>query len=639
MNMRISWSVVGVFAVMAFALSLWLSVNVFHRAPLTTDELSYLFQAQLFSEGQLKREAPPFREAFLFPMIIQREEAGWFSRYPPGHAVWLTPGIWLGDPYLMIAWAAALGVWITARVGARLGLPPALLAGMLLISPFYVFTHGTLLSHTSGYLATALMVLAYIAWRQSGALRWAVAAGLAWGWIFHNRTYTALLIAVPFAVHSLILLARARDRKTLEGTLAFAGSALLGIVTLLGYNYLMVGDPFTMTYLYYNPSEGLGFGRRNYLMVTTHHPSPVEHTFTKGLSDLWTNVRLLDRWLWGFRGTAMAWAALAMIGWNRRWSPLFLAAAIMVPLGYVFFWYPGWNVTGPNYYVEVLPFIMITAGFGVYRVGNLLPRRSIVRWSAALLLMILMLFLSSDHRASEIRSLRRATDRLGRYLEFIQTIPPGKLVMVDDRQVGVLWAGGLNFNPRGLEGPSILTRSLGEADISVMRYFSEYEPYYLRRRRDGFRLDPADPPEPLNAEFHLPSVHRLTGANVPDPDDNRRVIRVARADEHEAGWLLFGRYLHIYPGEFAVEFIIDAEPREPGSGRAVARLDVASGRGAEIRAEMEIEQASADEPIVLRFRTDSFTEIEPRIDYLRQGDIQVHRVAIREIIGNNPEIK
>lgn len=639
MKNRVSMWVVGVLAVIAFALSLWFSENVFHRAPLTTDELSYLFQAHLFSEGKLKREAPPFREAFLFTMIIQDDEAGWFSRYPPGHAAWLTPGIWLGDPYLMIALAAGLAVWVTARAGARLGLPPLLVAGMLLISPFFLFTHGTLLSHTSGYLATALMLLAYIAWRQSGALRWAVAAGLAWGWIFHNRTYTALLIAIPFAVDSVIALARARDRKALTGTAAFAGCAMLGVIALLGYNYLMVGDPLTMTYLYYNPSEGLGFGRRNFLMVTVHRPTPVEQTFAKGLTDLWNNVRLLDQWLWGFRGSAIAWMALAIIGWNRRWSPLFLSVAILVPLGYVFFWYPGWNTTGPNYYVEVVPFIMLTAGFGVCRIGNLLPHRSIVRWGAALLALILVLFLSWDHRAREAGSLRRDTRRLGMFLEFVRDIPPGKLVLVDHRHIGTMWAGGLNFNPRGLEGPSIFTRSLGAADLAVMRYFSEYEPYYLRRRRGGFRLDPADPAVPLETDLDLPHVHRLTGTNMAHPDDATRVIRVARADEHEAGLLLFGRYVYIYPGDYIVEFELDAVPRDPEAGKAVARLDVASDRGGVIRAEREIEQASAEKPVVLRFQTDSFTEIEPRIDYLRQGDIHVRRVTIREIIERESEIK
>lgn len=630
MNMRFSWGVVGVFAVAAFALSLWMSANVFHRAPLTSDELSYLFQAHLFSEGKLKREAPPFREAFLFPMIVQNEEAGWFSRYPPGHTAWLTPGIWIGDPYLMIALAAALGVLITAQAGARLGLPPSLLAGMLLISPFYVFTHGTLLSHTSGYLATALMALAYIAWRQNGAWWWAVAAGLAWGWIFHNRTYTALLIAVPFAVHSLILLACARDRKTLVGTVAFAGCAMLGIITLLGYNYLMVGEPFTMTYLYYDPSEGLGFGRRHYIRVLLHNPIPIDHTFAKGLLDLWTNVRLLDRWLWGFCGSAIVWGVLAMIGWNRRWSPLFLAAAIMVPLGYVFFWYSGWNKTGPNYYVEVLPFIVITAGFGVHRIGNLLPRRPIVRWSASLLLLIFVLFLSSDHRASETRTLREITGRLGQYLEFVRNIPSGKLVILDEQQVGALWAGSLNFNPRGLDGPTIVTRSLGAMDLSVMRYFSEYEPYYLRSGQDGFRLDPIDSEASLDMDIHLPYVRRHTGTNIAHPDDETRLIRIARSDEHGAGLLLFGRYYPIYPGKFTVEYEVDIESREPHAGQPVARFDVLASGVNIILAEQEIEQASADEPIVLQFQMDGFGRVEPRIHYLGIGDIFVYRVTLRE---------
>ncbi len=82
-------------ALAAFLLSWWISDAVFHRAPLTTDEQSYMLQAQLFSTGRIKYPPPPFIEPFRYPMVIVDKDVGWLSRYPPGHALWLGCALWV----------------------------------------------------------------------------------------------------------------------------------------------------------------------------------------------------------------------------------------------------------------------------------------------------------------------------------------------------------------------------------------------------------------------------------------------------------------------------------------------------------------------------------------------------------------
>ena len=82
--------------VLGAALSYWISVRVFHQTPMTTDECSYIFQANNFLSGRIARDAPPYDHAFVQEMVIFHREAGWLSRDPPAHSVWLIPGVILG---------------------------------------------------------------------------------------------------------------------------------------------------------------------------------------------------------------------------------------------------------------------------------------------------------------------------------------------------------------------------------------------------------------------------------------------------------------------------------------------------------------------------------------------------------------
>ena len=147
-------------ALSAAGLAYLASVHVFHQAPVTTDENSYIFQAVNFAEGRIAREAPPFPRAFAHRMIIQNATAGWLSRYPPLHAIWLVPGLVLGNLYLMSALAAALSVLLMAAIARRVapGLGAGLAPALLVASPYFIFMHGTLLSHTSGILAVSVML-------------------------------------------------------------------------------------------------------------------------------------------------------------------------------------------------------------------------------------------------------------------------------------------------------------------------------------------------------------------------------------------------------------------------------------------------------------------------------------------------
>ncbi len=66
---------------------------------------------------------------------------------------------------------------------------------------------------------------------------------------------------------------------------------------MLLYNELILGHPLKMTYLYYEPLEALGFGKRHYGM----------HTFAKG-QILKNNLLLADALPSRVTGGLLVWA-------------------------------------------------------------------------------------------------------------------------------------------------------------------------------------------------------------------------------------------------------------------------------------------------------------------------------------------
>lgn len=167
------------FAVIGALLS-WVSAHsIFLGVPTGSDENSYFFQANSFADGVISRDAPPFHDRFKQYMVILDDEAGWLSRYPPAHPLWLAPARWFGSVYVLTALAAALGVAFLCAAGLALGIPPLILALTLLPSPYFVFMYGTALSHTSGFMAVSILLWAYIRWQKGSGARFAVFAGLA----------------------------------------------------------------------------------------------------------------------------------------------------------------------------------------------------------------------------------------------------------------------------------------------------------------------------------------------------------------------------------------------------------------------------------------------------------------------------
>ena len=621
---------IGCAALTAFLLSWWISEAVFHRAPITTDEQSYQLQAHLFAQGKIKYPPPPFIEPFRYGMVIVDKDVGWLSRYPPGHGLWMMFGVWLNNTYFMVALAAALGVLLTARAAQRIGASVPAVILLLLLSPFYVFMYGTTMSHVSGYLAAAGLLLAYILWQQREQPAWALVAGLCWAWLFLNRTYTAFLMAIPFAVDALWYLWTRRNARAFWGTAFFAGAACFGIFVILIYNWVAVGNPLKMTYLFYDPTDKLGFGLRHHWPVFPA-PQPVEHTLAKGLSDLKGNVLLLDQWIFGFRGGLLVWLALALVGWSKRWSLLFISSAVAVALGYVLFWYPGFNETGPNYYFEVYPALVLSAALGVAALWRRFEARRRVLIPVAAAAVLLWAVLAYPFVMEQARYLQGETRLRSKAINTLLNAPEKSLIFVQRRVVELAWPNhDLVFSPTGIEGGVVVARWIEASNRAVSRYFGEYEAVKLEKTEDGFYLSPMEKDPPFDLTIPINSLHRVTGTNEWDADDPRMMIRVARPGD-VAERLLFGRFYYLYPGRFVVEF--DVRASEEGA----ATLDIALSETESVFLSKPAPVSEEWQTVRFEFERDDFVIIEPRVFYHGTGEVQISRLRIAEFTDGGGE--
>lgn len=597
-------------AVAAYILGHWF----FFDLPFTLDENSYVFQAHNFLEGHVAKRVPPVHWAFFHPMIICDEQVGWLSRYPPAHSLWLTPGVLLGNARLMSALAAGLSVWLITGCALLLNIPALLICLLLLASPYFLFVHGSLLSHTSGILAVSLMLWAYLKWAQSERWGYAALAGLAWSLLLLNRTYTAALLAVPFGADALLNVLRRRTGLSLVGTLAFALCAAVGLGCFLGYNLLTTGNPLLTTYEYFAPGS---FGPS-----VLFDSNPYIHTVSKGWAHLVKNVNLLNIWLFGVKGSLFAALVLAVIGWSRRWSPLWLAVVVLICFGHIAFWYPGVNNIGPYYYFETFPFLALMTALGLTRLWRWAEARQGILRAAYLMVAGMAMIASVAFMVQESRRLQVSLRPDYEFIRHLRSAPDNALIVIDSNMPSDRLER-LAFNPRGLDSQPLVVRPGEDTVQFLLRYCNDRNGYRLDE--DGGRGLEAIHKTPLRMAFSPAESHRLTGGNEVQPDGS--VARSARAGRDAGQMLAFGQFCYLYAGRFAFEADL---VWSNVSAEAPVWMDVATAGGRNVLLRRAFNGNGAGS-VRMEFYVRTPVLVEPRIYYGGSGDVVVRALRIVDL--------
>ncbi len=202
--------IVLLLALFAFGMSALLSQTVFERLPHLEDEVAYLYQARIFARGDIVIDSPETSRIFWQPFIVDRG-GNRFSKYTPGWSAQLALGILMGEYWVINAFFALLTVAVTYRLAREIFNPQAgvIAAALFAFSPMALLLNATLMSHTSALFWTTLFLYAY--WRlERGrhATRWGLLGGLALGALVATRPLTAVAVALPVVVWSVMRLVR-----------------------------------------------------------------------------------------------------------------------------------------------------------------------------------------------------------------------------------------------------------------------------------------------------------------------------------------------------------------------------------------------------------------------------------------------
>jgi hypothetical protein len=338
-------------ALFTFGASLGFRHAVLLDEPITDDEGTYRFIARTLLAGHVTNPIPLDAEFFKNRFIVINDH-GWYGKYPIGHPLVLALGEAVGAIDLMMPLCGALCVWLAYCVGRRLFEERAAMIGasLLVVSPHFIGTCGTLLSQPTLSLVMLVGVLLLLRSEEDARLRWTLLAGCVFGFAFLVRPLPGGLFAVVGA--GQLLLDTRSPRTRLRRVGVFVAGVLPWLLVFLAVNYAQSGSVFISGY-----QEVHGE-----LKVLYNDKGQVVNSVVGGL--LRENFWLLG---WTFTLLPLIWCRP-----RRRWMywgmlGAELAYRVIAPKTVV-------SSTGPIYLTEVVPLLTLGVADGLARLGQLLPR-------------------------------------------------------------------------------------------------------------------------------------------------------------------------------------------------------------------------------------------------------------------------
>ncbi|MBI4505651.1 MAG: glycosyltransferase family 39 protein, partial [Chloroflexi bacterium] len=383
MRTRLAARVALLIALAGFVATAAIAAFVLERIPHVQDSVTYLFHAKTYALGRLWVPAPPEPEAFLQEFVVVHE-GRWFSKYPPGHALALTPGVLLGAPWLVNPLFAGVALWLVFALGRTLYGPRTglLAAALVLSSPFFLLMSGSFMAHPTALVWALAFALGWArVWLGPGGGWAALGAGLAWSMLFLTRPWTAVWLAAPFALASVLPAGRAlakRARPAARRWPLIAAAAAFGPLVTLAHQWALTGDPLLNPMVLWWDFDLPGFGPG----IGMHGP----HSVQRGLENTARNLALLNPHLFGWPfGLSLLFVPLPfLLRRATRADALLLAGFAAHVLGYVGYWADG-IMYGPRYYYESLGFLALLSARGVATLHAALAASALRRLPSALL--------------------------------------------------------------------------------------------------------------------------------------------------------------------------------------------------------------------------------------------------------------
>jgi hypothetical protein len=342
--------------------------NIYENVPHLEDEIAYVWQARLLTEGKLSIPSPPHEKSFLVPFVVDYNGQR-FGKYPPGWPLVLSLGVALGVRELVNPILAGLGVWLTYLLGKhvfgpRVGL---LAAALTITSPFFYLNSASLLSHQLGLVLSAGFALLWLVGFADplAPRRWpySLGAALVIGFLILARPFTALGVALPFALHGLYLFFFSRpshaQRRQIRLHLLSYGVLVLVFASLhFVWQYRVTGDPLMNPYTLWWEYDKIGFGPGVGVTEEGHnlHIARINtrHSLQAGWSDLF-----------GWASYSWLFLPFGLLASLRKVKGLLIGAVFpSLVFLHIFYWI-GSQLYGPRYYYEGLYSLTILTALGI----------------------------------------------------------------------------------------------------------------------------------------------------------------------------------------------------------------------------------------------------------------------------------
>ena len=231
------------------------------KPPVGDDEAAYLLQGNIFASGQVTAAARPLPEFFRQHHVFTQPALA--AKYPPGHSLLLTPGIWLGLPGLVPALLVGLTAAVLCSVARRLAGDAVAVLAVLLFATSHIALRfdPSYFSEVSTAFEIVLAWWALFNYWQSAHGAWLMLVAVAIAWCAITRPFTALAFAIPTGIAALVVLRRRSSWRDIVP----ATVAAVAVFAILPYwNARVTGDWKRLTQSeyarLYMPDDRLGFG-------------------------------------------------------------------------------------------------------------------------------------------------------------------------------------------------------------------------------------------------------------------------------------------------------------------------------------------------------------------------------------------
>lgn len=352
-----------------------INIYLLEGIPHVPDSIIYLMQAKIFATGRLFASPPIFEKFYEFfdslagGMIYR--DGKWFSEYPFGHPLMLAIGVltrllWLIPPTVGTLFLLFLSLISHSLYGKKITL---LILFITIMSPFFQSNAATFMSHNTAAFYLVGFIYFFLRTFTHTSILNPILSSIFFGLLFNTRILTGITVFIPFAFFALWHI------KYWRRLLLFVPGGIIFLLLYFCYNAALTGNPFLNPYQL-TSTPPLGFYEA--------------HTLGGALLDALTNASILLTFVFGWpQNLALVFMILAVIlPPYKKLDLLFLLSIISIIIAWL--WFDGSYVMyGPRYYYEMLPFILLLTGSGVYKLIMISGRRNLTYFLCSFLVLFL----------------------------------------------------------------------------------------------------------------------------------------------------------------------------------------------------------------------------------------------------------